>query len=118
MAAPRLRIKLPMKKAELAKLSSIAGSRSEPARRVERARMLLAYRKDPSFHAVALAMGVHHQTVQRCIERAAAEGVLVALDERARPGNAPWQGAGDHRRSQGLGGGAGLPQGQVTRLSS
>ena len=89
MAAPRLQIKLPMKKAELVKLSSIAGSRSEPARRVERARMLLAYRQEPSFYAVARAVRVHHQTVQRCIERAAAEGVLVALDERARPGKEP-----------------------------
>jgi transposase len=89
MAALRLQIELPMKKAELAKLRSIAGPRSEPARRVERARMLLAYRQKPSFYAVARAMGVHHQTVQRCIERAAAEGVLVALDERARPGKEP-----------------------------
>ena len=34
-------------------------------------------------------LGVHHQTVQRCIERAEAEGVLAALDERPRPGKEP-----------------------------
>jgi hypothetical protein len=37
---------------ELAQLRSIAQSRSEAAGRVERARMLLAYREDPSFFSV------------------------------------------------------------------
>jgi hypothetical protein len=32
--------------------------------------MLLAYRKNPSFCAVGQRVGVHHQTVQRCVERA------------------------------------------------
>lgn len=89
MAAPRLLVELSMKRAEVAQLRSIARSRTEPAGRVERARMLLAYRDEPSFYAVARATGVHHQTVQRCIERAAAEGVLAALDERPRPGKEP-----------------------------
>jgi transposase len=57
--------------------------------RVERARVLLAYRQDPSFYAVGQALGMHHQKVQRYIERAKAEGALAALDERARPGKAP-----------------------------
>jgi hypothetical protein len=34
---------------------------------------ILAYREDRSF-AVARALGLHHQTVQRCVERAVAEG--------------------------------------------
>jgi transposase len=51
--------------------------------------MLLAYRKDPSFYAVGQALGLHAQTVQRCIERAKAEGALAALDERPRPGKEP-----------------------------
>lgn len=89
MAAPRLQVELSMKRSELAQLRSIARSRTEPAGRVERAGMLLAYRDEPSFYAVAQATGVHHQTVQRCIERAKAEGVLAALDERPRPGKAP-----------------------------
>jgi len=49
------------------KLVAIARSRTEPASRVERARMLLAYRDDPSFFAVGRLLGVHHQTVQRCM---------------------------------------------------
>ncbi|WP_353042375.1 hypothetical protein [Mesorhizobium sp. M1423] len=39
--------------------------------------MLLAYRKDASFLAVA-AFGVHHQTVQRCVERTLAFGQMAA----------------------------------------
>jgi len=57
--------------------------------RVERARMLLAYREDPSFFAVAHALGVHHQTVQRCVERALAYGPMAALDDRPRSGKEP-----------------------------
>jgi transposase len=50
---------------------------------------LLAYREDPSFFAVGQALGLHHQTVQRCVERAVAEGPLAALDDRPRPGREP-----------------------------
>ena len=35
------------------------------------------------------ALGVHHQTVQRCVERALACGPLAALDDRPRPGKEP-----------------------------
>ena len=65
---------------ELERLRAIARSRTEPASHVERAQMLLAYRDDPSFFAVGQALGVHHQTVQRCVERAVAYGPLAALD--------------------------------------
>jgi transposase len=74
---------------DAALLSAIARSRTEPASRVQRARMLLAYREDASFFAVGQAMGVHHQTVQRCVERALAYGPRTALDDRPRPGKEP-----------------------------
>src|SRR5260370_2012803 len=51
--------------------------------------MLLAYRENPSFCAVGQRLGVHHQTVQRCVERALADGPLAALDDRPRPGKEP-----------------------------
>ena len=51
--------------------------------------MLLAYHENPSFVAVGQAVGVHHQTVQRCVERALAYGPLIALDKRPRPGKEP-----------------------------
>jgi transposase len=74
---------------DLSRLKSIARSRTESASRVERARMLLAYCENPSFFAVGRALGLHHQTVQRCVERAVAYGPLAALDDRARPGKEP-----------------------------
>src|SRR4030081_3221682 len=86
MAAPRLVVELTIEEEDVTKLMAIARSRTETASRVERARMLLAYRDEPSFFAVGRLLGVHHQTVQRCIERAAALGPLAALDDSARPG--------------------------------
>jgi hypothetical protein len=46
-------------------------------------------REDPSFFAVGRALGLRHQTVQRCVERAVAEGPMAALDDRPRPGREP-----------------------------
>jgi transposase len=89
MTAWRRVIELSMSDADLAMLASIARSRTESAGRVERARMLLAYREDPSFFAVGQALGVHHQTVQRCAERALVYGPIAALDDLPRPGKEP-----------------------------
>ena len=89
MAAWRRAIALLLGDAELEVLQSIAQSRTEPASRVERARILLGYREKLSFFAVARALGLHHQTVQRCVERAVAEGPMAALDDRPRPGREP-----------------------------
>lgn len=89
MAARRRVIALSISDEDLSELTSISRSRTEPAGRVERARMLLAYREDPSFFAVGRALGVHHQTVRRCVERAAACGPLAALEDRPRPGKEP-----------------------------
>jgi transposase len=89
MAAWRRAIELSLGEENTAKLKSIAQSRTEPASRVERARILLAYREDPSFFAVGRALGLHHQTVQRCVERAVVEGPMAALDDRPRPGREP-----------------------------
>ena len=35
------------------------------------------------------SVGVHHQTVQRCVERALAYGPLAAIEDRPRPGKEP-----------------------------
>ncbi len=56
---------------------------------MERARILLRYRDDPSTYAVGAAIGVTHQTVQRCVDRAGKFGVLAALDDSPRPGKEP-----------------------------
>src|SRR6202521_3289507 len=89
MATWRQALEVGMTDEEVARLMAVSRSRTEPASRVQRARMLLAYRENPSFFAVARSLGAHHQTVQRCVERALAYGPLVALDDRPRPGKEP-----------------------------
>src|SRR5712664_3045037 len=89
MATWRQAVEVAMTDEDVARLLTISRSRTEPASRVERAQMLLAYREKPSFFAVGQRLGVHHQTVQRCIERALAYGPLMALDDRPRPGKEP-----------------------------
>jgi len=89
MATWRQALEVVMRDEEVARLMALSRSRTEPASRVERARMLLAYRENPSFFAVGKRLGVHHQTVQRCIERALAYGPLMALDDQPRPGKEP-----------------------------
>jgi hypothetical protein len=86
MAAPRRVVDISFEDDDLARLERIARSRTEPARWVERARILLAYRADPSAHAVGEAIGVTHQTVLRCLHRALRLGVMAALDDSPRPG--------------------------------
>src|SRR5437588_1997975 len=89
MARWRQAIELAMSGEDIEHLTAVSRSRTEPASRVERAQMLLAYRENPSFFAVGQRLGVHHQTVQRCVERAVAYGPLAALDDRPRPGKEP-----------------------------
>ena len=89
MAAPRRVIELAFSDENLVELTRVARSRTEPASRVERARTLLAYRETPSFYAVGRAIGVTHQTVERCLRRAERLGVMAALDDSPRPGREP-----------------------------
>jgi transposase len=89
MAAPRRVIALVSDAAQRQQLQEISRSRMEPASRVERARIILAYLEDPSAYGVARAIGVTHQTVTRCLERAAELGVIEALDDRQRAGRDP-----------------------------
>ena len=91
MAAWRRAIELSLGEEDTTELRSIAQSRTEPASRVERARILLAYREGPSFFAVGRTLGLHHQTVQRCVERASWKA-----DGGARRSPASRQGANDH----------------------
>jgi transposase len=89
MARWRQAIELAMSDEEIGSLATLSRSRTEPARRVGRAQILLAYRENPSFFAVGQSLGVHHQTVERCVERALAYGPLAALDDRPHPGKEP-----------------------------
>lgn len=70
MAAPRRVVELSIGSDDLARLESIARSRTEPAIRVERARILLAYHANQSSVAVGERIGVMRHTVRRCVRRA------------------------------------------------
>jgi hypothetical protein len=89
MAAPRRIIELSIGAADRIELEAIARSRTDWACRVQRARILLAYDADPSTYGVGEAVGVTHQTVQRCLDRAVKLGVMAALDDSPRPGREP-----------------------------
>ena len=89
MAARRRAIEIAIGDEDLVRLEMIARSRTEPASWVERARILLAYHADASTYAVGEAVGVTHQTVSRCLDRALRFGVMAALDDSPRPGKAP-----------------------------
>jgi transposase len=89
MAAPRRVIEIAIGAEDLARLQATARSRIEPACRVERARILLAYHAEPSTYAVGEAVGVTHKTVTRCLRRAEELGVIAALDDSPRPGKSP-----------------------------
>src|ERR1700760_2978147 len=86
MVAARRIIALSVDADERRALFGVARSRTEPANRIERAGIILAYLDEPSAYAVARAIGVSQQTVTRCLQRAAELGVLAALDDRARTG--------------------------------
>ena len=51
---------------------------------VQRACILLTYREKPSLYATGRAIGVTHQTVERCLRRAQV-GVMAVFDDSPRP---------------------------------
>jgi transposase len=89
MAAPRRVIDVAFTEQELVDLERVSRSRTEPASHVQRACILLTYRRTPSLYATGRAIGVTHQTVARCLRRARELGVIAALDDSPRPGREP-----------------------------
>ena len=89
MAAPRRVIEVAFTEEELADLERVSRSRTEPASHVQRARILLTYRRTPSLYATGREVGVTHQTVERCLRRAQTFGVKAALKDSPRPGREP-----------------------------
>ena len=65
MAGLRRTIGLAIGEEDSAALGAISRLRTEPASRVERAQMPLAYREDASFFAVGWAVGAHHCSAAR-----------------------------------------------------
>ena len=95
MAARRLVVELTLGDDDVTKLIAITRSRTEPASRVERARMLLAYRDDPSFFAVGRALG---GIIKPCSAVLSGQWRSVPWRRWAR------KGGDDHVRGQGIAG--------------
>jgi hypothetical protein len=70
---------------------------------------------DKQLMEVGQALGLHHQTVKRCVERAAAEGPMAALNERSP---SPWPGADNPAGSESLVDMAVVPEGEGAGLSA
>ena len=70
---------------EASAVESLARSRTEPARRVERARIIRRASRGGTPPAIAEALGLRAETVRRRIRRFNAEG-LAALEDRHRSG--------------------------------
>lgn len=62
-------------------LSMLSRSRTEPAQRVERAGMLLAYEAGKSISSIALIFKTNRPKVERCINKALQWGVLASLTD-------------------------------------
>src|SRR5689334_17999983 len=75
MVAARRIIALSVDADQRRTLVEISRSRTEPANRVERARIILGYLEEPPAYAVARGMGVSQPTVTRCLERTVELGV-------------------------------------------
>src|SRR5712672_2250430 len=82
MAGWRRVVELTMTAEEIESLTVLSRSRTEAQSRVSRQQKWLAYRENPSFCSVGQRVGVDHQTVQRCVERALAYGPLAAIEDR------------------------------------
>ena len=62
-------------------LTMLSRSRTEPAQRVERAKMLLAYEAGKSISAIAQTLKTNRPKVERCVNKALQWGVLASLTD-------------------------------------
>ena len=88
MPFTRRRPELRLAAAIRAALAAWSQSRTEPVRRVERARMMLAYADGESVSAIARRLATNRPKVERCIDKALQLGALAALEDlpgRGRP---------------------------------
>ena len=68
------------------RLEKISRSRTEAVRRVERAKIVLAYASGSTVAAIARDMGTNRPKIERCIDKALQLGPETALDDLPRPG--------------------------------
>lgn len=67
---------------QIAKLEKLAGSRTAPLRKIERATILLHYYRGKSIVDIHKTLGVSRPTVYKCIDKALAMGPEAALKDK------------------------------------
>jgi len=83
------RAKLNLSVEEIEKLDRIIHARTESVARIERAKMLLAYHQNETISSIAAQLITNRPKVERCISKALACGVEVALNDLPRKGKTP-----------------------------
>jgi transposase len=66
---------------DLESIQSTANSRTQPLRKVVRAKILFRYQAGQTINQIARAVGTCRDTVYQCVDRALAKGVNVALED-------------------------------------
>ncbi len=72
-----------------ATLDSISRSRTEPAHRVERSKIILRYAAGVTISAIARSLNTNRPKVERCIDKALQLGAVAALSDVPRKGRPP-----------------------------
>lgn len=75
------RARLALQSDEILELTAITRSRTEPARRIERARILLAFFGGETVSAIARTLRTDRPKVERCLDKAVQLGVTAALED-------------------------------------
>jgi len=71
------------------RLTTLASSRTEPAQRVQRARILLAYALGETISAIARQLRTHRPKIERCVDKGLQIGPLAALEDLPGRGRKP-----------------------------
>lgn len=82
MARTSGRSALVLTQEQRATLKELSGSRTAPAREVERARMLLGYADGESVTELQRRLGITRATIYKCIDKALAAGVQTGLKDK------------------------------------
>ncbi len=82
MARKSGRAALVLTQEQTASLRELAGSRTAPAREVERAKVLLGYASGTSITELQRRLGVGRPMIYKCVDKALAAGVQMGLKDK------------------------------------
>jgi transposase len=89
MARKSGRAALVLTQEQTASLKVLAGSRTAPAREVERAKVLLGYAGGTSITELQRQLGVGRPMIYKCVDKALAAGVQMGLKDKYHRPHAP-----------------------------